>query len=35
MRLGLVVEGEDGRLGLALMMICPRLHTLFGIGVSS
>ncbi len=22
MRLGLVVEGEDGRLGLALMMTC-------------
>ena len=34
-RLGLVVEGEDGRLGLALMMNCLRLHTLFSIGVSS
>ena len=34
-RLGLVVEGEDGRLGLAFMMICLRLHTLFSIGVSS
>ncbi len=34
-RLGLVVEGEGGRLGLELMMICLRLHTLFSIGVSS
>jgi hypothetical protein len=33
--LGLVVEGDDGRLGLALMMICLRLHTLFSVGVSS
>ncbi len=33
--LGLVVEGEDGRLGLELMMICLRLHTLFSIRVSS
>jgi hypothetical protein len=33
--LGLVVEGEDGRLGLALVMICLRLHILFSIGVSS
>ena len=34
-RLGLVVEGEGGRLGLALVMTCLRLHTLFSIGVSS
>ncbi len=34
-RLGLVVEGEDGRLGLALMMIHLRLHIPFSIGVSS
>jgi hypothetical protein len=34
-RLGLIVEGEDERLGLALMMICLQLHTLFSIGVSS
>ena len=34
-RLGLVVEGEGGRLGLELMMICLRLHTLCSIGVSS
>ncbi len=34
-RLGLVVEGEGERLGLELMMICLRLHTLFSIGVSS
>jgi hypothetical protein len=34
-RLGLVVEGENGRLGLALMMNCLQLHTLFSIGVSS
>jgi hypothetical protein len=33
--LGLVVEGEGGHLGLELMMICLRLHTLFSIGVSS
>jgi hypothetical protein len=33
--LGLVVEGEGGRLGLALVMIYLRLHTLFSIGVSS
>ena len=33
--LGLVVKGEDGRLGLELIMICLRLHTLFSIGVSS
>ncbi len=35
MRLGLIVEEEGGRLGLELMMICLRLHTLFNIGVSS
>ena len=35
MRLGLVVEGEGGRLGLALVMICLRLHIPFSIGVSS
>ena len=34
-RLGLVVEGEDGPLGLALVMICLRLHIPFSIGVSS
>ncbi len=34
-RLGLVVEGGGGRLGLELMMICLRLHTLFSIGVWS
>ncbi len=34
-RLGLVVEGEGGHLGLELMMICLRLHTLFSIGVWS
>jgi hypothetical protein len=34
-RLGLIVEGEQGHLGLELMMICLRLHTLFSIGVSS
>jgi hypothetical protein len=34
-RLGLVVEGEDGRLGLALMMICLRLHIPFSNGVPS
>ncbi len=34
-RLGLVVEGEDGRLGLALLMIRLRLHIPFSIGVSS
>jgi hypothetical protein len=30
-RLGLVVEGEGGRLGLALVMICLRLHIPFSI----
>ena len=36
-RLGLVVEGEDGRLGLALVMICLRLrlHIPFSSGVLS
>jgi hypothetical protein len=34
-RLGLVVEGENGRLGLALVMICLRLHIPFSTGVSS
>jgi hypothetical protein len=34
-RLGLVVEGEDGRLRLALMMIRLRLHIPFSIRVSS
>ena len=34
-RLGLVVEGEGGRLGLVLVMICLRLHIPFSIGVSS
>jgi hypothetical protein len=34
-RLGLVVEVEDGRLGLALMMICLRQHIPISIGVSS
>jgi hypothetical protein len=34
-RLGLVVEGEDGRLGLVLVMICLRLHIPFSTGVSS
>ncbi len=34
-RPGLVVEGENGRLGLALVMICLRLHIPFSIGVSS
>jgi hypothetical protein len=34
-RLGLVVEGEDGRLGLALMMIRLLLHIPFSIGVLS
>ncbi len=33
--LGLVDEEEDGRLGLALVMICLRLHIPFSIGVSS
>jgi hypothetical protein len=33
-RLGLVVEGEDGHLGLALELSI-RLHTLFSVGVSS
>jgi hypothetical protein len=34
-RLGLVVEGEGGRLGLALMMIRLRLHIPFSTEVSS
>ena len=34
-RLGLVVEGEGGRLGLALVMICLRLHIPFSNGVPS
>ncbi len=34
-RLGLVVEGEGGRLGLVLVMICLRLHIPFSTGVSS
>ncbi len=34
-RLGLVVEGEGGRLGLALVMICLRLHIPFSIRVPS
>jgi hypothetical protein len=34
-RLGLVVEGEDGRLGLALVMICLWLHIPFSSGVPS
>ena len=33
--LGLVVEGEGGRLGLALVMICLRLHIPFSNGVPS
>ncbi len=33
-RLGLVVEGEDGRLGLALVMICLRLRIPFSNGVN-
>jgi hypothetical protein len=33
--LGLVVEGEGGRLGLVLVMICLRLHIPFSTGVSS
>jgi hypothetical protein len=33
--LGLVVEGEDRHLKLALMMIRLRLHIPFSIGVSS
>jgi hypothetical protein len=35
LRLELVVEGEGGRLGLALVMICLRLQIPFSIGVSS
>ncbi len=34
-RLGFVVEGEDGRLGLVLVVICLRLHIPFSAGVSS
>jgi hypothetical protein len=34
-RLGVVVEGVNGRLGLALVMIFLRLHIPFSIGVSS
>ncbi len=34
-RLGLVVEGEGGRLGLVLVMICLGLHIPFSTGVSS
>ncbi len=34
-RLGLVVEGEGGRLGLALVVICPRLHIPFSAEVLS
>jgi hypothetical protein len=34
-RLGLVVEGEDGCSGLALVMICLRLHIPFSNGVPS
>jgi hypothetical protein len=33
-RLGLVVEGEVGRLGLVLVMICLQLHIPFSAGVS-
>jgi hypothetical protein len=33
-RLGLV-EGEEGRLGLVLVVICLRLHIPFSAGVSS
>jgi hypothetical protein len=32
-RLGLVVEGEGGRLGLVLVVICLRLHIPFSSGV--
>ena len=34
-RLGLVVEGEGGRLGLVLVVICLRLHIPFSAVVSS
>ncbi len=34
-RLGLVVEGEGGCLGLALVMICLGLHIPFSIAVPS
>jgi hypothetical protein len=34
-RLGLVVEGVGGRLGLVLVMICLRLNIPFSTGVSS
>jgi hypothetical protein len=34
-RLGLFVEGEGGRLGLVLLMVCLRLQIPFSIGVSS
>jgi hypothetical protein len=34
-RLGLVVEGEEGPLGLVLVMICLRLHIPFSSGVPS
>jgi hypothetical protein len=34
-RLGLVVEGENGRVGLVVVMIRLRLHIPFSIGVSS
>ncbi len=34
-RLEHVVEGEGGRLGLVLVMICLRLHIPFSGGVSS
>jgi hypothetical protein len=34
-RLGLVVEGVGGRLGLVLVVICLRLHIPFSAGVSS
>ncbi len=33
--LGLVVEGEVGRLGLVLVVICLRLHIPFSARVSS
>ncbi len=34
-RLGLVVEGEGGRLGLVLVVICLRLDIPFSSGVPS
>ncbi len=34
-RQGLVVEGEGGRLGLVLVVICLRLHIPFSSGVPS